>query len=466
MENVTEKLPKEFLESLKEQLSKEDFERYILSMQKPAVRGLRVNTKKIAIQDFLQVFGENLKKVCFSRDGFILDSDEKLGNSFLHLSGAFYLQEPSSMMAVCASEIEKEDRPLKVLDLCASPGGKTGQIASRVGDDSIIFSNEIIRSRAEVLYSNVERLGLKNVVILNEEPKNLEVFENYFDYVFVDAPCSGEGMFRKNPETISEWSTENEKMCADRQKEIIDIASKLVAGGGKLVYSTCTFSKKEDEEIVEHIDISGDFELLDVPSEIKFQTLPSQAKVKNPEFARKFLPFSGDGEGQFVAVFRKNSQTPTDYLHVKKHYKKINEIGRANRIILDKFIEENMNYKLSRRPFEIGSNIFFAPSAFDGKLQTVLDEIRLISLGVLLGSVQKDRFEPNHALFIAFDKDFKIRIELSDEDARKYLHGEELLLSENLGKGYGVVTKNGLALGGVKIVQNRLKNLYPKGLRI
>ncbi len=466
MEKFIDKLPKEFLKSLKSQLSDDEYKNYLQAMEKPAVRGLRVNLVKIGVDEFFKIFGENLKNVCYSNDGFILNSNEKLGNSYLHLAGAFYLQEPSSMMAVCASEIEKEDRPLKVLDLCASPGGKTGQIASRVGEDSIIFSNEIIRSRADVLYSNVERLGLKNVVILNEEPKNLEVFENYFDYVFVDAPCSGEGMFRKNPETIFEWSTENEQMCADRQKEIMDIATKLVAGGGKLVYSTCTFSKKEDEEIVEYIASSGNYELLDVPSEIKSQTIPSQAKVKNPEFARKFLPFSGDGEGQFVAVLRKTDETEKDYLHVKKHYKKINEIGRANRLILDKFIEENMNYKLDRRPFEIGSNIFLAPSAFDGKLQTVLDEIRLISLGLLLGSVQKDRFEPNHAMFMAFDKDFKTRIELSDEDAKKYLHGEEIVISENYGKGYGVVTKNGLALGGVKIVQNKLKNLYPKGIRL
>lgn len=466
MEKFIDKLPKEFLSSLKKQLTGDEYEKYLRAMEKPPVRGLRVNLTKIGTDEFCKLFGENLTKVCYSKDGFVLSSEEKLGNSFLHLAGAFYLQEPSSMMAVCASGITNENRPLKVLDLCASPGGKTGQIASRVSEDSIVFSNEIVRSRAEVLYSNVERLGLKNVVILNEEPKNLEVFENYYDYVFVDAPCSGEGMFRKNPETISEWSTENEQMCAVRQKEILDIATKLVAGGGKLVYSTCTFSEKEDEEIVQHIVSTGNYELLDVSSEIKSQTIPSHAKVKNQDFARKFLPFSGDGEGQFVAVFRRTDETEKDYLHVKKHYKKINEIGRANRLILDKFIEENMNFKLTRRPFEIGSNIFLAPISFDGKLQTVLDEIKIISLGVLLGSVQKDRFEPNHAMFMAFDKDFKTRIELSDEDAKKYLHGEEIVLSENYGKGYGVVTKNNLALGGVKIVQNRLKNLYPKGIRL
>lgn len=466
MENIENILPNDFLNELKNCVGEEEYNKYLIAMNEPAVRGLRVNTNKISVDEFVKIFDYNLQKVCFSRDGFTLQSDEKLGNSFLHLAGAFYLQEPSSMMAVCASEIEKDNRPLKVLDLCASPGGKTGQIASRVNDDSIVFSNEIVRSRADVLYANVERLGYKNVIILNEDPKNLSCFENYYDYVFVDAPCSGEGMFRKNSETINEWSKENVVMCQKRQKEILDVATKLVKGGGKLVYSTCTFSKEEDEEIVEYIASKGNFVLKDVSDSIKSQTLPSLANVENGEYARKFLPSSGSGEGQFVAVFERTDETNEDFLHVKKHYKKINEIGRSNRLILDNFIHENMNISLNRRPFEIGNNIFLAPESFDGKLQTVLDEIRIISVGVLLGQVVKDRFEPNHALFMSYHEDFKTKIELSEDDAKRYLHGEEIVLSENYGKGYGVVTKNGLALGGVKIVGNRLKNLYPKGIRI
>ena len=210
MEKLSERLPNSYQNQMKDLLG-DDYPRYIEAFDSSSVRGLRVNRVKTSVDEFLKSseISKKLTKLAFSEDGFVLADEDKIGNSVEHITGQIYIQEPSSMVPVCASGIDKEDRPLLVLDLCASPGGKTGQIASRVSDDSIIFSNEIIKSRAEILQSNVERLGLRNVVILNEEPKNLKIFNGVFDYVFVDAPCSGEGMFRKNPETINEWSEEN-----------------------------------------------------------------------------------------------------------------------------------------------------------------------------------------------------------------------------------------------------------------
>lgn len=468
MENLFEKLPKEFTERLKNSLGDVDFKKYEKALSEMPIRGLRVNKRRIDVDKFMSETSLKLKPLGFCDDGFLLDGNEKLGNTAEHLSGLIYLQEPSSMLAVCASEIEKDNRPLKVLDLCASPGGKSSQIASRISEDSILFSNEIIKSRAQVLFSNIERQGFKNVVVLNEEPKNLLCFERYFDYVFVDAPCSGEGMFRKSPETILEWSEKTVEMCAARQKEILEIATKLVAPEGKLIYSTCTFAESEDERIVEWMINEKNYEILDVKQEIKEITLPSTAKIKNANFARKFLPFSGSGEGQFVAVFKNNSDAERNQLHVKKHFNSIFEIGNTNFKIANEFFQKSLSLDIKKRLIEVGENIFVKPKCFDAAMQTMLDSLRFVSIGVRAGSIQKGRFEPHHNLFMAHDNEFLLKVEMSDENLKKYLHGEEIMCDitpQNSGS-YAVLTKSGMPIGGGKIVQNRVKNLYPKGMRI
>ena len=458
-------LPESYIEKMKSELGN-NFEKYLESLIQKPVRGLRVNTRKISVEEFEKLTDLKIEKLNFSVDGYLLNQDDKIGNTPEHLAGLFYLQEPSSMVPVVASGIINEDRPLKVLDLCASPGGKTGQIASRISKDSILFSNEIVKSRSEFLYSNVERLGFENVVVLNEEPKNLLKFEGYFDYVFVDAPCSGEGMFRKNPETIGEWSLQNVEICKNRQMEILDIAEKLVCSGGKLIYSTCTFSKDEDENIVDWFVENKNFEIVDVSDEIKSVTVPSDAKSKNAEFARKFYPFSGDGEGQFVCVFKNLDDTRNTTLYEKKHFKTINLVGHNGFGVFKEFMQEYMteNYTY-KNIYEVGNNLFLTPKLFDKKIQTALDDLKFLTLGVKLGTIEKHRFEPNHNIFMALSEKFKEKIELTDEELKKYLHGEELG-KDGVKKGYSVVTKNGYALGGTKVTNSRLKNLYPKGLRI
>ncbi len=467
MENLFEKLPEKFVERLKNSLSLRDFVAYKVAICKKPVRGVRINHSK-AGGGFENDYRNVLKRLPFCDDGFLFMSDEKLGNSVYHLTGEIYLQEPSSMLAVCASEIEKETKNLKVLDLCASPGGKSGQIASRISENSILFSNEIIRQRAQVLFSNIERQGFKNVVVLNEEPQNLLAFEGYFDYVFVDAPCSGEGMFRKNPETIGEWSAENVEMCAARQREILEVATRLVAPGGKLVYSTCTFAENEDENIVEWLAGEKNFELLNVSDEVKAVTLPSKAKCKNGDFARKFFPFSGDGEGQFVAVLKNNGQNEHKTVRRKKHFDSIFEIGRNNLNFAREFFEKSTNLADLQTLIEVGNNVYLPPRAFDSEIQTILDSLKFVSVGVRAGTIEKGRFEPHHNLFMACHEEFKIKIELDDENLKKYLHGEEVMSDIaplNAGN-YAVLTKNGNPVGGGKIAGGRVKNLYPKGMRV
>lgn len=467
MEKVSEMISEDYIVQMKRILGR-DYESYLSALEKPAVRGLRINTKKISVDEFLKKnkLEAQFKPIGFAKDGFVFEMNKNIGFSDEFLSGLVYVQEPSSMLAVCSSEIENENRPLKILDLCASPGGKTSQIASRVGEDSIIFANEIIKSRAEILQSNIERQGFKNVIVLNEEPKDLLCFKGFFDYVFVDAPCSGEGMFRKNPETISEWSLDNVQMCANRQREILEIAERLVAEDGKLVYSTCTFNEKEDEEIVKWLIEDFGFELQDVNNEIKAATIASSLSGELGEKARKFLPFCSDGEGQFVAVLKKNSLAEKNSLYSKKHGKCIVQIGQSeNKLVLEfsnSALKDNFSWK---DLFLVGNNVFFVPKAFDGEIRTALEGLKFLLVGVKIGSIEKNRFEPNHNLFMAMEDLFKVKIELNDEELKKYLHGEEIVKSEVKAKGYAVVTRNGYAVGGVKVSNGRLKNLYPRGLR-
>ena len=468
MENVSKLLPEEYKKQIKELLT-DDFEKYLDSLDKPSVRGLRVNTNKISVDEFIKTntLGVNLRTISYAQDGFIFDTEDKIGLSDEHLTGLIYVQEPSSMVPVCASGIEKENRPLKILDLCASPGGKTGQIACRVSDESLIVSNEIIKSRAEILLSNVERQGFKNVVILNEEPKDLLVFKGFFDYVFVDAPCSGEGMFRKNPETISEWSLKNVEICEARQKEILEIAKQLVAPFGKLVYSTCTFNEKEDEGIVKWMLEDENWVLDEVDEDVKQATISSNLKMSGGEKARKFLPYHADGEGQFVAVFKNNGDAPKCGLYSKKHGKCIVQIGQSENKLVKAFSADALNAEFSWRDlYRAGDNIYFSPQAFDGEFRTALESLRFLLVGVKLGSIEKNRFEPNHNLFMSCQNLFKCQIELNDEELKKYLHGEEIVKLDIKAKGYAVVTRKGYAVGGVKVSNGRLKNLYPRGLRI
>ena len=459
--NLEKNLPKAFCDRMKDQLA-DNYEKYLHELNKPAVRGLRVNTNKTTSQVVMQKLDGKLKPVDYAKDCFVFESNDKIGNDVLHQAGHIYMQEPSSMIPVAASGIHGK---VKVLDLCASPGGKTGQIACYVDKDSLIVSNEIVKSRADVLFSNIERQGFKNVVITNEEPADLLVFENYFDYVFVDAPCSGEGMFRKNPETINEWSEENVKMCAERQKEILSVAERLVSSHGTLVYSTCTFAPEEDEEIVDWFVKNFNFKLKKPSDEVLNATLPSNSRSKNGEWARKFFPFVADGEGQFVAVFENIDDDRFANLHTKKHFRSIERAGKTEWTLFEEFVNGSLSEKPKGALYRVGDVLFLAPEMFDGDLQTAFDKLKFNTLGVKIGFVEKGRFVPNHAVFIAFDNLFVHRHEVDETNLKKYLHGEELFTNLS-GKGFAVIVYDGLVVGGAKLVNGRLKNLYPKGLRV
>ncbi|MBO4776429.1 MAG: RsmB/NOP family class I SAM-dependent RNA methyltransferase, partial [Lachnospiraceae bacterium] len=306
-------LPVEFENRMKEMLGAE-YDEFRASYDDKKKTGIRVNTLKIKPEDFLKVFPGELTKVPWCDTGFMAAGDEKFGRNALHDAGAFYMQEPSAM-AVAAGIAEKVDlKGLKVLDLCAAPGGKSTQLASYMANEGLLVSNEINRDRANILSSNIERCGIRNCVVLNETPDRIaDAFEEYFDVVVVDAPCSGEGMFRKDETAVKEWSLENVKMCAERQEDILREAVKTVAPGGYIVYSTCTFAPAEDEEqIIRFLKTYPEFEVTEVPEFKYFDTGRKEWLSKDLSDEGDSLkkcarlgPHKIDGEGHFMCILKR-----------------------------------------------------------------------------------------------------------------------------------------------------------------
>ena len=462
-------LPKEFLEKMQKLLTKEQFDFYLRSFNEDAKRGVVLNTKLKDEKEILS-FLPSAEKIAFAKTGYRLVSNEKLGNTWFHHAGLIYMQEPSSMAA--ASMIEEQDN-LKILDLCASPGGKTIDACLKCGENSIIVSNEINRERAKVLYQNVERLGLKNVIVINNSPQELSrVFNEYFDCILVDAPCSGEGMFRKDPATIEEWKPGIDGINSLRQKEIVIEADKMLKKGGKIIYSTCTYSPKENEDIVQFL-IDNGYSVIK-PNEVLLNC-SARGITQKTKYACRFYPQDDVGEGQFVCglIKQKESKYECKTNQIAENYTKNIAYGSKNYLKTAKydvnslksaektakiFIEQTIN--AAKIDICVKNNNVFAQ--IDKNIEDL--PLRFIACGINVGEIVKDRLEPHHQFFKVFGKDFKIKIDLNKDDAAKYLAGEELQ-TDLREKGFAVVCFNGAILGGVKIANGRLKNYYPKALR-
>ena len=425
----------------------EDYDRFLETVDKPAFKAIRVNTLKIQPEELLPLLPFAGEQTPFASTGYYVDA-EKLGKHPLHHAGAFYVQEPSAMSAVTALHVEPGD---KVLDLCAAPGGKSTQIAADLNGTGLLWANEIVRPRAHILLSNIERMGVKNAVVSNMKPDVLcDRLEGFFDKVVVDAPCSGEGMFRKDKEAIYEWSAEHSLSCAERQKAILHSAAAAVKPGGVMVYSTCTFSPDENEGVVQHfLKEHPEFELIDTGCRFGTPTL---------EHAIRVYPFHG-GEGHFVAKLRKTKGR--DYKGKMFSYL---EPPKEERIEIERFICDILRNPSFRHYHVIDERILNLP---DVELLPDLEGMNILRAGVKLGDFKKNRIEPHHNLATSLTPyDFKRRLIMSCEDlaAARYISGEELEI-DNWINGWGVATVNGVTLGLGKAVNGHLKNKYPKGLR-
>lgn len=447
-------LPEEFIERMKSIL-KEKYPLFERATEEPPIRALRVNTLKCDTEFLRSKLGLS-EPTKFCKLSFVLpDSLKKPGNHPLYHAGAFYMQEPSAASAVEALGVEEGDI---VLDLCASPGGKTTQAAAALNGKGLIVSNEFVASRVSQLVSNIERMGIANAVVTSARPDELcEGLEEFFDKVIVDAPCSGEGMFRKESAAVQNWSVENVTSCAVRQKKILDVAAKCVKPGGKLAYSTCTYSVEENEGVIsEFLSAHKDFKLALPTYMFGESALDLFENIENIEYARRIFNFNG-GEGHFVAVMQRDGQS--EKTELCRDFK-ISKSDEKTVKLFNEFYKENFAGEVPKNLSVINDKIYIVP-AYLPNLKS-----GIIRSGIFAGTVRGNRFVPEHAMFNS--KAFKplrvVKLGSDSEETIRYLHGEEIPCDMSL-KGFTGVTIDGIPLGFGKASNGVLKNHYPKGLR-
>ncbi|MDE5756707.1 MAG: RsmF rRNA methyltransferase first C-terminal domain-containing protein [Clostridia bacterium] len=443
-------LPQEFLSRMEKMLG-EEYAEFLTSYDKDKIQGLRINCLKC---DGKAVFDEfDLRSIPWCESGYYFNGEERPGKSVLHEGGAFYIQEPSAMAVVESMGIQCGDT---VLDLCAAPGGKSSQIACKLQDSGLLVSNEIIPSRAKILSQNIERMGVRNCIVLSQSPDTLaERLKGVFDRILVDAPCSGEGMFRKNPLAVDEWSPANVENCKQRQLGILESAVEMLKSDGVIVYSTCTFSIQENEEVIDgFLQIHDDFEVVD--SKFKFcdgYTLDGSKFNDQLAKTNRIFPHKFDGEGHFFAVLKRSgeaSQCKYALQSSKTDPKAVKEYKAWQK--------ENLNVEFDAN-LSFGQTLYCMP---DGTPR--LDGFKVERAGLQLGQYLKNRFEPSHALAMALKEDeVKKVLTLDKQDAEKYLSGQTLDAKDI--KGWALVMYKGVSLGWCKCDGVYAKNHYPKGLR-
>ena len=454
------KLPESYKLEMKKILkADEEYKKFMLCYKSPPYKGIRINTLKINEEKFKKVFNFKIEKSKFSKNSYyIKENIDSIGNLPLHHAGAFYVQEPSATSAVTILAPQPGE---KILDLCAAPGGKSTQIAAELNGKGLLWSNEIIKNRAQILLSNIERMGIRNAVVSSCALDILcSKLSCFFDKVLVDAPCSGEGMFRKNPLSINEWSIERVKICAKRQRDILNFAAKTLKENGVMVYSTCTFSLEENEQAVYYfLSENPDFELEKINCNFgrpAFNIRMGNGLINTCNAIRIF-PQDG-GEGHFIAKFRRKY---LNYKNSNKFNYKSKKI-RENNIGLKLFSELFNEYPYGKI-MQIGENIAILPDDLPNTIG-----LNVLRAGVLLAKIKKDTLVPEHSVYMAAKPNeikLKVNFSSSSPEVLAYLKGEELPVSANI-NGYVGICVDGVVTGYAKAVGGRLKNKYPKGLRL
>lgn len=447
-----------------QQLLQDEYADFIKGYEQPLRRGLRINTTKITVADFLAWFPHDLEAAPFANNSFYLDAEHKAGSDPLHHAGAYYMQEPSATSAVSVLSPQKGEY---ILDLCAAPGGKSTQIATGIGDTGLLWSNEYVPARARILQQNLERWGVRNHVVSSRDTRPLcEGLRDFFDAVVVDAPCSGEGMFRKEPQALTEWSLDNIRLCAARQDEILSNAAKAVKPGGRIVYSTCTFAPEENEGAVYRFltnhpnftlqPISVDWGCAGFNADRIRPFCPEVDDRFDLAQCRRILPQHG-GEGHFIALLRRDSEdftaAATQYPYASKD---------ANCLAAQALYSECFDDTPIGTFVTHGDQVRLLPSHLPD-----CNGLGVLSAGVAVATVCKNRLEPSHSIFVASrSENCRQKLDLSPTDPRliAFLHGEEILCDGQ--SGWTAVCVAGIPVGFGKASNGKLKNRYPKGLRL
>jgi len=453
--------PEEFSKRMQNMLQ-EEYAAFIKSYEEKENRSLRVNTLKGSTEHFLEVCPFTLEPVLWEKNGFYYKEEDRPGKHLLHEAGVYYIQEASAMLpAVCLLAAPGE----RVLDLCAAPGGKSTQIAAAMQGEGILVSNEIHPERAKILSENIERMGIRNAVVTNETPQTLaETFFEYFDKIMVDAPCSGEGMFRKNKEACTQWSGENVAICARRQDEILDCAAKMLRPGGRIVYSTCTFAPEENEGSVSRfIKRNPSFHIVETDVQEGMEGGRKEWVADPAEGMEKTLrlfPHKVRGEGHFVAVLEKEGKGVSAFRGYCKNGEQ-KGIPAAEYKEFTEFAAQNLKEMPQGIYLRFGEQLYLLPEGAPS-----LKQLKVLRPGLHLGTIKKNRFEPAHALALACDHMQVVnRLELSMQDRRGAQFVEGQTFPADGEKGWYLVMVEGYSLGWGKLVGGVMKNHYPKGLR-
>lgn len=446
-----------------------DYPSFLASYKKPRENGLRVNPLKTTPGEFQRSCPFSLEKIPWTENGFFYGQEARPAQHPLYRCGLYYLQEPSAMAPAALLPVQPGDR---VLDLCAAPGGKATELGARLDGQGLLVANDPSSTRAKALLRNLESFGVSNCFVTNESPAHLaDAFPGFFDKILVDAPCSGEGMFRKEPAAIKTWSLEKSDSCAKMQREILRHAVHMLAPGGLLLYSTCTFAPIENEGSAAYVlETFPEMDLLPLPKEHGFSPGMPAWGNEDPRLERclRLWPHRCRGEGHFLALFQKDGLKETDNKK-RKRQKKDQKISRTERKLLEDFLSPfipalSMPFDWERVEIR-GDRAYLLPEGLPP-----VKGLKFLRNGLFLGELKKNRFEPSQPLALALKELPPAHMNIPCQDARipSYLHGETILsaLGEcSMTSGWGVLCADGFPLGWGKLVNGTFKNKYPRGWR-
>lgn len=444
-------LPQSYLAQMKEVFG-EEYDDFVASYEQKPYKGISLNTKKISVDDFINIEKqekrEEYKKVQWS-DGSLYVENEDIAKNVLYHTGAYYVQEPSASSVVNYLDIHKG---MRVLDMCASPGGKTFQISQKLADDDLLVSNDINNSRMPQLIRNIEYYGLSNVMITNENQENLaKNFPLFFDRILLDSPCSGEGMFRKDKKLIASYEKSRNELVPI-QRDILEKASTMLKVGGKLMYSTCTFNKDENENnILDFLEKHKEFRLVNIE---KKYGMTSFEELKE---SARFLPHKLKAEGHFLCLMEKIADDRQELAYQEKKYLGRRELPKE----YIKFEEEFLNIKIDGNFFMQNDSLYLEVFG-----QILPHKTRIVRNGLYLGYIKNGAFVISSAFIrhLRYD-DIKCKLDLDEDAMKKYIKGETLIIDDVKDKDYIVCIKK-LSVGLVRAKNGKLKNLYNKNWRM
>lgn len=457
------RLPQLFEEKMKELLG-DQFPDYIACYDEPRYYGLRVNTSKITTEEFEKICPFKIRKIPWIGNGYYYDGEKEVPSRHpYYFAGLYYLQEPSAMTPASRLPVEPGDR---VLDVCAAPGGKATELGAKLRGQGVLVANDLSNSRAKGLLKNIEVFGVGNVLVLSEEPGKLEsYFPEYFDKILIDAPCSGEGMFRKDKKMVKAWEEHGPEFFSNIQKSIVLQAARMLRPGGMLLYSTCTFDSRENEQIIEHLlSHFPEFRMIPMEGYEGFsEGMPEYTRSKDDRYRDtvRIFPHRMQGEGHYLALLQKGDALRCPAVDaVRKNRRKLPED-------LEAFLKEiSVEFDSGRMDIH-GERVYYMPEGIPD-----VRGIRFLRTGLLLGELKKNRFEPSQALAMFLKKEeYKKTIDLqaSDERILRYLKGETLDvedLVDRKDKGWYLVCVDSYPLGWGKLSSGTLKNKYLPGWRL